>query len=62
MPATLIDRDRYRKLVRERLFPFVRDFATWWLPAGDERGLLVIDVQRERRPLRGTDEIALRAG
>jgi hypothetical protein len=42
--ATLIDRDRYRKLVRERVFPFVRGFATWWLPAGDERGLLVIDV------------------
>jgi hypothetical protein len=44
VPATLIDRDRYRKLVRERVFLFVRDFATWWLPAGDERGLLVIDV------------------
>ena len=44
VPAEFIDRDRYRKLVRERVFPFVRDFATWWLPAGDERGLLVIDV------------------
>ena len=44
VPASLIDRDRYRKLVRERVFPFVRDFATWWIPVGDERGLLVIDV------------------
>jgi len=44
VPATLIDRDRYRKLVRERVFPFVRDSSTWWLPVGDERGLLVIDV------------------
>lgn len=44
VPAGLIDRDRYRKLVRERVFPFVRDFSTWWLQAGDERGLLVIDV------------------
>jgi len=44
VPVRLIDRDRYRKLVRERVFPFVRDFSTWWLPADDERGLLVIDV------------------
>jgi len=29
VPATLIDRDRYRKLVRERVFPFVRDSSTW---------------------------------
>lgn len=44
VPDKLIDRDRHRKLVRERVFPFVRDFSTWWLPVGDERGLLVIDV------------------
>jgi len=44
VPAGLIDRDRYRKLVRERVFPFVRDFSTWWIAVSDERGLLVIDV------------------
>lgn len=44
VPAGLIDRDRHRKLVRERVFPFVRDSSTWWIAVGDERGLLVIDV------------------
>lgn len=44
VPTSMVDRDRYRKLVRERVFPFVRDFSTWWIATDEERGVLVIDV------------------
>ena len=44
VPAKLIDRDRYRKLVRERIFPFIKDFAIWWVPVDEERGILILDV------------------
>ena len=49
-PAGLIDRDRYRKLVRERVFPFVRDFSTWW----------IVDCRRRRA--RATGDRRARSG
>ncbi len=50
VPAALITADRYRKVVREQVFPFVTDFAARWVGVADDRGLLVLDVpaQAER--------------
>ncbi|MFB9849761.1 helix-turn-helix domain-containing protein [Micromonospora andamanensis] len=44
VPARLVDVDRYRKLVRDRVRPLVRDLSIDFYPVDDERGVLVIDI------------------
>lgn len=44
VPARLVDVDRYRKLVRDRVRPLIRDLTVDFYPIDHERGVLVIDV------------------
>ncbi|MEU8655826.1 AlbA family DNA-binding domain-containing protein [Actinoplanes philippinensis] len=44
VPAGLVDVDRYRKLVRDRVRPLVRNLSVVFYPVDDERGVLVIDI------------------
>jgi hypothetical protein len=44
VPAGLVDVDRYRKLVRDRVRPLVRDLSVVFYHVDDERGVLVIDI------------------
>ncbi|MGA5304597.1 helix-turn-helix domain-containing protein [Nucisporomicrobium flavum] len=44
VPARLVDVDRYRKLVRDRVRPLIRDLTVDFYPVDDERGVLVIDI------------------
>jgi hypothetical protein len=44
VPARLVDVDRYRKLVRDRVRPLVRDLSVAFYHVDDERGVLVIDI------------------
>ncbi|MBM2623395.1 ATP-binding protein [Actinoplanes sp. LDG1-06] len=44
VPARLVDVDRYRKLIRDRVRPHVRDLTVDFHPVDDERGVLVIDI------------------
>jgi len=44
VPRDLVDTDRYRKLIRERIMPPPRGLAVDWIDSGDGKGVLVIDV------------------
>lgn len=44
VPARLVNVDRHRKLVRDRVRPHVRDLTIDFYPVQDERGVLVIDI------------------
>ncbi|XVU24208.1 AlbA family DNA-binding domain-containing protein [Actinoplanes sp. CA-054009] len=44
VPARLVDVDRYRKLVRDRVRPLIRELTVDFYNVDDERGVLVIDI------------------
>jgi hypothetical protein len=44
VPRDLVDTDRYRKLIRERVMPPPRGLNVAWIDCGDGTGVLVIDV------------------
>jgi hypothetical protein len=44
VPARLVDVDRYRKLVRDRVRPLIRGLTVDFYPVDDQRGVLVIDI------------------
>ncbi|MFD4953829.1 hypothetical protein [Streptomyces sp. NPDC058451] len=44
VPRSLVDIDRHRKLIRERVMPTVRDLQVEWFGYGDEKGVLCIDI------------------
>ncbi|WP_433294569.1 hypothetical protein ACQP2F_33435 [Actinoplanes sp. CA-030573] len=44
VPARLVDVDRYRKLVRDRVRPLIRGLTVDFYAVDDERGVLVIDI------------------
>lgn len=44
VPVSLVDTDRHRKLVRERVHPHIRDLTVEFYSVDDERGVLVIDI------------------
>jgi hypothetical protein len=44
VPRNLVDLDRHRKLIRERVIPSPRDVSVEWIACGDDRGIVVIDV------------------
>jgi hypothetical protein len=44
VPRNLVDLDRHRKLIRERVIPPPRDVKVEWVDCTDGKGLLVIDV------------------
>jgi hypothetical protein len=41
---SLVDLDRYRKLIRERVIPAPREVTVEWVSCGEGKGVLVIDV------------------
>ena len=43
-PRRLVDLDRYRKLIRERVVPAPREVSVEWISCGEGKGVLVIDV------------------
>jgi Schlafen, AlbA_2 len=48
VPASLVDTDRYRKLVRERVQPHIRNLSIEFYVVEDERGVLVIDIPQQQ--------------
>ena len=44
VPRGLVDLDRYRKLIRERVMPAPREVSVDWVDCGDDKGVVVIDV------------------
>jgi hypothetical protein len=44
VPRNLVDLDRHRKLIRERVIPPPRDVDVRWIDCGSDKGILVIDV------------------
>lgn len=44
VPRSLVDLDRYRKLIRERVIPAPREVSVEWVSCGDGKGVMVIDV------------------
>ncbi len=44
VPRNLVDLDRHRKLIRERVIPPPRDVNVEWIDCGSGKGILVIDV------------------
>jgi hypothetical protein len=44
VPRSLVDLDRYRKLIRERVIPAPREVSVEWIACGDGKGVVVIDV------------------
>jgi hypothetical protein len=44
VPRGLVDTDRYRKLIRERVIPPPRGLAVDWVDCGDGKGVLISDV------------------
>jgi hypothetical protein len=44
VPRSLVDLDRHRKLIRERVIPVPREVSVEWISCGDSKGVLVIDV------------------
>ena len=44
VPRSLVDTDRYRKLVRERVQPHIRNLSIEFYDVEDDRGVLVIDI------------------
>lgn len=44
VPRALVDLDRHRKLIRERVIPAPRGVSVKWIDCGNDSGVLVIDV------------------
>lgn len=44
IPRSLVDLDRYRKLIYERIIPTVRDLHVEWIFYEDQKGVLCIDI------------------
>ncbi len=44
VPRALVDLDRHRKLIRERVIPSPRGVSVEWIDCGQDNGILVIDV------------------
>jgi hypothetical protein len=44
VPRALVDMDRCRKLIRERVIPPPRGVSGEWIDCGDDKGVLAIDV------------------
>jgi hypothetical protein len=44
VPRSLVDLDRHRKLIRERVIPAPREVSVEWVACGDDKGIVVIDV------------------
>jgi hypothetical protein len=44
VPRSLVDLDRYRKLIRERVIPAPREVSVEWIAWGGDKGIVVIDV------------------
>lgn len=44
VPRALVDLDRCRKLIRERVTPAPREVSVEWVSCGEDKGVLVIDV------------------
>jgi hypothetical protein len=44
VPRALVDLDRHRKLIRERVIPPPRGVSVEWIECGDDKGVLFIDV------------------
>lgn len=44
VPRALVDLDRHRKLIRERVIPTPRAVTVEWIDCGNDSGVLVIDV------------------
>lgn len=47
VPVGSVDPERYRKLLRERVFPLVRGLRIEWIAVDDESGALAIDVPEQ---------------
>lgn len=45
----LVDLDRHRKLIRERVTPSPRDICVAWIDLGNGRGVLYIDIPEQPR-------------
>ncbi len=46
---TLVDLDRHRKVIRERITPSPRNVQVAWIDLGNERGVLYIDIPEQPR-------------
>ena len=44
IPRSLVDIDRHRKLIHERIMPTVRDLQVEWIDCNDRKGVLCIDI------------------
>lgn len=44
VPRSLVDIDRHRKLIHERVIPTVRDLQVEWIDHEDHKGVLCIDI------------------
>jgi hypothetical protein len=44
IPRSLVDLDRHRKLIHERITPIVRDLRVEWIDYEDQKGVLCIDI------------------
>ncbi|MEU9041483.1 MULTISPECIES: hypothetical protein [unclassified Kitasatospora] len=44
VPRALVDLDRHRKLIDQRVIPTVRGLEIVWVDCGDEKGVLLIDI------------------
>jgi hypothetical protein len=44
VPRAVVDLDRHRKLIRERVIPSPREVRVDWIDRGDGKGIVVIDV------------------
>jgi hypothetical protein len=47
VPASMVDTDRCRKLLRERVSPHVRGLRLEWIEVSDGEGVLAIDVPKQ---------------
>ncbi|MEU6367306.1 RNA-binding domain-containing protein [Streptomyces sp. NPDC046931] len=44
IPRSLVDLDRHRKLIYERIVPTVRDFRVEWIACENQKGVLCIEI------------------
>jgi hypothetical protein len=50
VPRGLVDLDRHRKLIRERVIPAPREVVVEWIDCGDGKGILQVDVPAQPPP------------
>lgn len=58
VPGDSVNLEQYRMILRARVYPDIRDLEIEWIPAGDESGILVIHVPRQRE----TDKLFVMRG